>query len=711
MASFMDEKPVGVEGLTLETNNEQNAAIGVGDATDATADAIKYSKLAEDILEKFGRSKSKRMFDENRWLECYRNYRGKYGPSTQFTKTEKSKAFIKVTKTKVLAAGAKISEVLFAGNKFPIGIEASRDPVGVEGAIHFDPQDKTPPTAAKKNSQMDPHIAKIFGPKQSTLKKVEQELKSGSSMSPTAVNFNPAKDAARKMEKKIHDQLDETNASKSLRELIHELCLFGHGVYKGPLLTEKEYPRWDENGNYNPMIRRIPFTEFVSIWDSYPDADARNMDEAEYFIQRHRLSKTELRELKKRPLFRKKIIEELISEGPNYQELYWENALRDDNQNQPNERWEVLEYWGLIDAEMAKEQGLTIPKEFRGRDEVQINAWISGGKLLRLVFNPFVPVRIPYHSVPYELNPYSFFGVGVAENMLDTQLLMNGFMRLAVDNAALSSNIIFEVNEDYLSPGQSMDIYPGKVFRRQGGAPGQAFNAQKIDNVTQETLALFDKARQLADEATGMPSYAHGMTGVQSVNRTASGMSMLMGAAAENIKAVVRNLDDYLLSPLGKDLFAFNMQYNFDKDFIGDLSVVAKGTESLMRNEVRSQKLLQLAQFAASNPAITPLVKWDYIMREYAVSMDLDEDEIINDPREAQVQALLMSQLQGMMTPPEAGPPGTQPPGGQGAPPVSDPTGTGNGNIAPGQAPEPGAAGFTSPLPDQQAAGTPPGAM
>ena len=48
------------------------------------------------------------------------------------------------------------------------------------------------------------------------------------------------------------------------------------------------------------------------------------------------------------------------------------------------------------------------------------------------------------------------------------------------------------------------------------------------------------------------------------VGRTASGMSMLMGAAAVNIKAVVRNIDDYLLAPLGKALFAFNMQFNFD---------------------------------------------------------------------------------------------------------------------------------------------------
>ena len=77
---------------------------------------------------------------------------------------------------------------------------------------------------------------------------------------------------------------------------------------------------------------------------------------------------------------------------------------------------------------------------------------------------------------------------------------------------------------------------------------------------------MFDKARQLSDEATGIPSYSHGVGGVMGVGRTASGMSMLMGAAAQNVKAVVRNVDDYLLSPLGKALFAFNMQFNFDQN-------------------------------------------------------------------------------------------------------------------------------------------------
>ena len=87
---------------------------------------------------------------------------------------------------------------------------------------------------------------------------------------------------------------------------------------------------------------------------------------------------------------------------------------------------------------------------------------------------------------------------------------------------------------------------------------------------------MFDKARQLSDDAKGILSYSYSVSGDMGVGRTASGMSMLMSAAAQNIKQVVRNIDDYLLSPLGKPLFAFNMQFNFDEEYVkGDLQVRA----------------------------------------------------------------------------------------------------------------------------------------
>ena len=610
-----------------------------------------FYALTDWIESKYNKSDTWRQQDEERWLKAYRNYRGLYGPDVRFTSEEKSQAFIKVTKTKVLAAYAQIVDVLFAGSKFPIAIETPNFPVGAEDSVYFDPKEvQAPKKSARKSTITRPELNERLGIYKTTLERVEGDaLKQGPGLTPTSFMFEPAKDTARRMEKMIHDQLDESNASTHLRNTVFDMALFGTGILKGPFAYDREYPKWNEDGEYTPEFKTIPKIETVSIWNFYPDPDAKSVEEAEYVIERHRMSRSQMRGLKNRPFFREDAIEDAIDKGVNYTQKYWEEALEDQQTTYQINRYEVLEYWGVMDKELAELADLDIPAELSDKDQLQVNAWICNGEVLRLVLNPFTPSRIPYHAVPYEVNPYSFFGVGLAENMEDTQEIMNGFMRMAVDNAALSSNLLIEIDETNLVPGQSLDVYPGKIFRRQAGAPGQAIFGTKFPNVTNECLMMFDKARQLTDEATGMPSYAHGIGGVMGVGRTASGMSMLMGAAAQNIKAIVRNVDDYLLGPLAKALFAFNMQFNFDKEFAeGAFEISAKGTESLMRNEVRSQRLLQFMQMTA-NPLMTPFVKYDYILRELAASMDLDEEKILNDPREAAIQATMMAKIVAMM--------------------------------------------------------------
>ena len=384
------------------------------------------------------------------------------------------------------------------------------------------------------------------------------------------------------------------------------------------------------------------------------------MDDAEYVIERHKLSRNQLRALKDRPYFIEDAIEEAVATGSDYVRKHWEMKMEDDDSiSSESERWEVLEFWGYVDKEVLEENGIKIPKELQDLYEISANIWTVNGRVIRCVLNPFKPARIPYYAVPFEHNPYSFFGVGIAENMDDTQTLMNGFMRMAVDNAVLSGNLLIEIDETNLVPGQDMSVHPhGKVFRRQGGAfTGQAIFGTKFPNVAGENMQLFDKARVLADESTGFPSFAHGQTGIQGVGRTASGISMLMSAANGSIRTVVKNVDDYLISPLGKAFFSFNMQFDFDESIRGDLEVKASGTESLMANEVRSQRLMQFLQ-VAQNPVLAPFAKMDYIIREIAKSMDLDPDKITNSMQDAAIQAEIMKGFQQPMQPPPMPPEG-----------------------------------------------------
>jgi len=680
-------------------------AIALEDSEESTVTDVDVTNIIPFVMERYQRAEDYRNNDEERWLRSYRNYRGLYGSDVQFTEAEKSRVFIKVTKTKTLAAYGQMVDVLFAGHKFPISVEPTVLPEGVVSDVSFDPKEpeqlKTEtPTSSPYGFQGDgkelpagateKSLQEMLGPLEEKLGDVEG-LKEGVGKSATAVTFSPAMIAAKNMEKRIMDQLQESGANKQLRSTIFEMALFGTGVMKGPFAIDKEYPSWDDEGEYSPVFKTVPTTSHVSVWNFYPDPDAANMDEAQYVIERHKMSRTQLRALKKRPYFRENVIDEVIQQGESYDNKYWEDDLSDYAADHGVDRFEVLEYWGTCDVDMLLENDIVIPKELEDYDELQANIWICNGKLIRMVLNPFKPSTIPYMAAPYELNPYSFFGVGIAENMDDTQTLMNGFMRMAVDNAVLSGNLLIEVDETNLVPGQDLSVYPGKVFRRQGGAPGQAIFGTKFPNVSGENLQLFDKARQLADESTGMPSFAHGQTGVQGVGRTASGISMLMNAASGSIKTVVKNIDDYLLKPLGEGLFRFNMQFNFDKNIKGDLEVVARGTESLMANEVRSQRLTSFLQ-TASNPSLAPFAKFNYIIREIAKSMDLDPDKVTNNMDEAVLQAELLKGFQGPPQPQAGVPQAGQPP--MGANPL-DPTGAGGGTIGTGVAPAPGEQGFT----------------
>ena len=60
--------------------------------------------LAGYVRSKFEDAENGRQVHEQRWLQAYKNFRGIYDSTTQYRDSERSKVFIKITKTKVLAA-------------------------------------------------------------------------------------------------------------------------------------------------------------------------------------------------------------------------------------------------------------------------------------------------------------------------------------------------------------------------------------------------------------------------------------------------------------------------------------------------------------------------------------------------------------------------------------------------------------------------------
>jgi hypothetical protein len=701
------------------------------------------SNLVAKINSRFQQCETTREDDEDRWLQAFHNYRGRYFKNVAFRDHEKSRVFVKVTKTKVLAAYGQLIDVLFGANKFPLTIQETRVPEGIDEYAHLNPlkeqmgmnQNEQPTPGIEGNMDYTPgesvmqqsngglgfpgdgndlapgttfsdlnNDAKLGGLEEEY---AEADLTSGPAPSPEMPQIKPAQIAARRLEKLILDQIEESNGSVELRSAIFEACLLGTGIIKGPFTYNKTLHKYSDTGNgreYTPETVKVPKMEFVSIWDFYPDPNARNMEEAEFVIQRHRLNRNQVLDLANRPFFNKQAIMDCVRMGAKYNKKSWETDIDLEKSQYPDiesNRFEVLEYWGTIDAMSAREEGLELDESIDDMEEVQVNVWMIRDKVIRIVQNPFKPFRTPYQSFVYEKNPYTFFGIGVPENMDDAQQIMNGHARMAIDNLALAGNLVFDVDESALASNQTMEVFPGKIFKRQAGSPGQSIYGLKFPNTAVENMQMFDKFRQLADESTGLPSYSHGQTGVQSMTRTASGMSMLMGAASLNIKTVIKNIDDQLIKPLGEALFQWNMQfYEGDLPIHGDLEIKATGSSSLMKKEVRSQRLTMFLQ-TVQNPAIAPFVRMSEVIKELAHSLDLDPAEILNTKDEAEIYAKIIGQQNANKgTSPQAPLPGELGAmGGDGGVPPQTPgannPGNGESPIGPGNTPMPGEMEFT----------------
>jgi len=718
--------------MDLETDlSEDMLAAGKQEVVSASPEAYspreyekkaRFQRVHSFVRDRYTIAKDARNPHEQRWLEALRAWRGDLSAEEAANMAQLrqynpmvSEIFIKITKTKSEAAHAQILEVLLSDNKFPVGVKPTPIPEGVADVVHLAPEQAAPEpqdiygfpgdgkeiprgaTTATLLSGFGDTIKRKFG-------SIAGKWKEGPSPDKTKIpQVHPADEAAYRMERRIHDQIEETRLVDDLIKATQEQVIYGTGAIKGPFSVWETTPAWEKDKAtgqrvYMPVKKLCPKAQFVTIWNLFPDPEATSIHECEYLIERHLLGPSKVRELLNRPFFDKMAVQRILDTAPEALTETWDYQLDDSNISAKPLRYEIIEYWGTLDRETLEALEVSIPDEYRTADTIHVNVWVAKDEVLRVVVNPFTPSRIPYQMFPYERHPAQIWGIGVPENMSDTQAAMNTHYRAALDNLKFAGSCVFEVDETNLSPGQDMTIYPGKMFFRQGGAPGQSIYSISFNNTAPAHIQMFDKARQLADESTGIYSYSHGATGVSGTTRTASGMSMLMGAAALNIKKVIRNIDQYLLEPLGQGYFHWNMQFSDDLEVVGDLKIVAKGTTALLQKEIKTQRLLSLVQVGA-NQIMAPFINWPEIIKEIARSLDLDPDKVINDPQQAMLymMALNAGQKQG---PEGAGVPSVGGQMGEGGGATGgvnprDVTGSGGGTIGVGASPMPGEAGFS----------------
>lgn len=631
----------------------------------------------------FHETEQNRQEVEQEWLKDLRQYKGQYEPDVLAKISKKrSRAFIRLTRTKVKTTDARVTDMLFPGGsdknwhmtESPVSEVDPRLHATILQNIAFEKVEALaaqlqalPPEQIQAMSESGgmpdvPSLTALIA--EQRLDDLPKEIRPTEDESLMAVN-EFAKESAQKMSDEIEDQLTEAKYEDVVRDVIHSGHLFGTGVLKGPLVEKRTIKHWmqgrDEKGNatgwtLHNMEINVPFMEFVPIWDTYPDMSTTDLGHAEFIFQRYVMTRAETRKLSKRPFFDQEAINKYVKENPEGDAKYktYETELRGISKDQVyharerRRKYEVLEYWGNVDGMELQACGCEVDEDLLHLD-FEANVWMLGNTIIRAILNPSDAKVRPYHFYYFEKDETSIFGNSIPWVIRDPQSIFNSSIRATLDNAAISAGPQVEVNVDLLDDDENVeDLFPFRIWLRHGegiNAQYPAVRVTPVPNYSQAFLQIADVSKQLLDETSTLPSYTHGEQD-KGVAKTVGGLSMLMGAAAITLKDVVRNFDNGITKPFITAMYHWNMQFNEREDIKGDYEVKARGSSSLMAKELHAQRL-ELFAANTKDPIDGPYIKRAELNQERAQALDLDADKFVRT--EDEIQADARQQLEALL--------------------------------------------------------------
>jgi hypothetical protein len=565
--------------------------------------------------------KNRQLYREDEWMESLRQVKGIYDPDIQSKVNAKgmSKIYPRYTRGKVVPAIAKLNDLLFPDNDRNWQIKPTPNPRLEDDQIQ-EIVDALNPVDADGN------------PREVTQDEVEFAIQSF------------VIDRTRKMQETMDDQLTEARYRTKAKAQIRSGVFYGTGILKGPLSKSSTVIALEkrEDGSYGQSVDKKydPFIDNVSLWRWFPDMTSVELEHCNFVFELHSMTKHELRRLAKKKGFDSKAINKYIKTQPDgdYRLRNWEIDLRtmkgDESVKRDTENYEVLEYNGYLDGSDLKEIGVLKDDDDAEKDWF-VSAWILGKKVIKLtVYRHMSNPAHLYHVFYYEKDESSIFGEGLIRIIRDTQLAICSGKRAMLDNASWVAGPILEINGDLISEEPLGEVYPGRVFQREGEGPNAQYPAIRVYNIDShigEMVSLLNKLEADGDMESTLPALLTNET-VQGKNETEKGVSIRETSRNLTIHDIVKQFDESNES-LIRQLYHWNMKYNPDDTIKGDMEVKAVGSSSLVSKEVRTQALDFFAQTLDDEDKVH--INRRKFLRRRIKMRDLQDEDIMNSEAEA----------------------------------------------------------------------------
>lgn len=578
--------------------------------------------FALELMTKAQDAVSKRAVIEDRWLLDMRQYHGRYDPTTEQKlreNTNRSQVFVNRTRPKCNSLKARLIDMLFPTDEKNWGIRPTPVPQLAERL-------KDEETVIGQTEQGNPVTAADGARGLGEVLKTRAEA----------------------MEKEIDDQLTESDYVAKCRDAIHEACVLGTGVLKGPIVQNRSKKRWiidpqNPTGQDYVLARVEQMTagvEWVSAWDYYPDPTALRKEDVQYEFELHHYTRADLMRLRRLPNINSDVIDEMLQQSATQwratsQRLSELREITGQVQTYDDGRYEVWEYTGPATADDLMACGCDLDEQEQGRDDLFAIVLFWGPYVLRASLYPMEWAESPYDLFVVEKDETSPFGLGVPFVIRNSQKVANAAWRTLLENAALSSGPQIVIDEKLVEPVDGVwGLSARKLWRKKSDAkPGdRPFETFDIPAHLNELMAIFERANELCDEESNLPMIAQGEQG--SAPNTFGATSILMNASNVVLRGIIKGFDDDVTTRLIARFYDWNMEHNPKPEIKGDFLIEARGSSVLMVKELQSQTLIALLDRALSSPDLMRMTDLERLYRKTVETMHITAEDIVLQPEE-----------------------------------------------------------------------------
>ena len=273
-----------------------------------------------------------------------------------------------------------------------------------------------------------------------------------------------------------------------------------------------------------------PVIEPVRVTDLRWSPEARSLDEANFVAQRKAVTADHLRRMAREGVYDAGAVERAIEGGNSIVYTAFETELNDQldpmgksGDEEPARR--LLELYECyvkldIDGDGLLEDALVT---------------VVGDQLLRVEENTLG--RTPIFALSPVRDPFKVLAEkSFAEIVGEVQSLKTALMRQIIINTVNVNNLRWFVDETKVNPS---DLLEGQQFIRTTGEPGAAVTPFPQSGLAPWTMNFFELLEGAVEQWTGRTRYNQGTDGA-SLNKTATGISLLQQASEQRIDYIVR---------------------------------------------------------------------------------------------------------------------------------------------------------------------------